>query len=227
MAPHRFSELRNRDALNPPVALRNARIVATSGTGTGAVNFNIPADELLLTQDRYDAIDNAVGGKLEDVTALTSSSLIVGSAGVTVTGAAGSTMDIGMSVNMPGYSLTAGSITSDGKTVLRDGVAPAKSTLSSGSSEQLVHGRVYTLTVAEDTDLSALTVADDATAEIWVTYSAGAVTWPGTWVWGTDVFDSAASEDEPVFAAGEMYCVVVRHYAARGVTIATLSHIVK
>lgn len=91
----------------------------------------------------------------------------------------------------------------------------------------LKHGHIYALTVTDATDLSALTLADDATAELWLTYSAGAVTWPSSWVWGTDTFDSASPESAPDFVSGEFYCVVVRHYAVRGIVIATLSHTVK
>lgn len=91
----------------------------------------------------------------------------------------------------------------------------------------LKHGHIYAISVSADTDLSALTVDADATAEIWLSYSAGAVTWPSAWVWGMDTFNSASPESSPDFTAGEFYCLVVRHYAARGITIATLSHILK
>ena len=94
-------------------------------------------------------------------------------------------------------------------------------------AKPLANGKVYTLTVTEATDLSALTVEDDATAEIWLSYSAGSVTWPATWVWGTDTFNSADPDASPDFTAGEFYCIVVRHYSARGIVIATLSHTVK
>lgn len=131
-----------------------------------------------------------------------------------------------------------------GKTVLEGGTvglvtetfnaAPATVVGGGGASpspldpeKPLKHGHIYALTVTEATDLSALTVEDDATAEIWLSYSAGSVTWPSAWLWGTDTFDSASPEATPDFTQGEFFCLVVRHYAALNVTLATLSHTLK
>lgn len=91
----------------------------------------------------------------------------------------------------------------------------------------LANGKVYTLSVTDGADLSALTVEEDATAEIWLSYTSGSVTWPATWVWGADTFDNADPDASPDFTAGEFYCLVVRHCSARGIVIATLSHTVK
>ncbi len=52
-----------------------------------------------------------------------------------------------------------------------------------GTTTTLKHGHVYTLALEEDADLSALGVEPNATAELWIDYTAGSVTWPGDWAW--------------------------------------------
>lgn len=71
------------------------------------------------------------------------------------------------------------------------------------STEPLKNGHVYTLAVAADTDLSALTVKQYATCELWLDYTAGSVTWPqGMW-W--------AEGSAPTLAAGKSYAIALRN----------------
>ena len=70
-----------------------------------------------------------------------------------------------------------------------------------GTTTTLKHGHVYTLAVAENTDLSALSVELYGTAELWVDYTAGSITLP-EWTW--------PDLDEPqVWAGGRRYCLVL------------------
>ena len=72
-----------------------------------------------------------------------------------------------------------------------------------GTTTTLLHGHVYTLAVAADTDLSALSVKAYATCELWIDYSAGSVTWPeGCW-W--------ADGSAPTLAAGKSYAIALRN----------------
>lgn len=72
-----------------------------------------------------------------------------------------------------------------------------------GTTTTLKHGHVYTLAVAADTDLSALAVELHATAELWIDYTAGSVTWPtGLW-W--------AEGSAPTLAAGKSYAIALRN----------------
>ena len=72
-----------------------------------------------------------------------------------------------------------------------------------GTTTTLLHGHVYTLAVAENTDLSALSVEPYGTAELWIDYTAGSVTWPtGLW-W--------AEGSAPTLAAGKSYCIALRN----------------
>ena len=74
--------------------------------------------------------------------------------------------------------------------------------------EPLKNGHVYTLAVAAATDLSAVRVKEYATCELWLNYTAGAVTWPdGCW-W--------AEGSEPTLEAGKSYAVALR---SDGVTL--------
>lgn len=66
-------------------------------------------------------------------------------------------------------------------TALRALPAPVPEPL--GATTTLLHGHVYTLAVAGDTDLSALGVELYATCELWLDYTAGSVTWPDDWAW--------------------------------------------
>lgn len=80
-------------------------------------------------------------------------------------------------------------------------VAPVPEPL--GTTTTLLHGHVYTLAVGADTDLSALTVKQYATCELWLDYTAGSVTWPqGLW-W--------AEGSAPTLAAGKSYAIALRN----------------
>ena len=82
-------------------------------------------------------------------------------------------------------------------------VEPAPVPEPLGTTTTLLHGHVYTLAVAADTDLSALTVELYATCELWLDYSAGSVTWPtGLW-W--------AEGSAPTLAAGKSYAIALRN----------------
>lgn len=70
-----------------------------------------------------------------------------------------------------------------------------------GTTTTLLHGHVYTLAVAGDTDLSALGVELYGTAELWLDYTAGSVTWPTLWSWVDGIV--------PTFTAGTRYFVRV------------------
>ena len=78
-------------------------------------------------------------------------------------------------------------------------VAPTPEPL--GTTTTLLHGHVYTLAVAVDTDLSALGVELYGTAELWIDYTAGSVTWPTLWSWVDGIV--------PTFTAGTRYFVRV------------------
>ena len=72
-----------------------------------------------------------------------------------------------------------------------------------GTTTTLLHGHVYTLAVAADTNLSSLAVAEYATCELWLDYTAGSVTWPqGLW-W--------AEGSAPTLAAGKSYAIALRN----------------
>lgn len=80
-------------------------------------------------------------------------------------------------------------------------VAPVPEPL--GTTTTMLHGHVYTLAVAADTDLSALTVKQYATCELWIDYTAGSVTWPtGLW-W--------AEGSAPTLEAGKSYAIALRN----------------
>lgn len=68
-------------------------------------------------------------------------------------------------------------------TPVTPGRKPIPETLDLTSTDPLKHGRVYTLAVEADTDLSSLTVKQYATCELWLDYTAGSVTWPDDWAW--------------------------------------------
>lgn len=86
-------------------------------------------------------------------------------------------------------------------TALRALPAPVPEPL--GATTTLLHGHVYTLAVAGDTDLSALGVELYGTAELWVDYTAGSVTWPtGLW-W--------AEGSAPTLEAGKSYAIALRN----------------
>ena len=70
-----------------------------------------------------------------------------------------------------------------------------------GTTTTLLHDHVYTLAVAEDTDLSALGVELYGSAELWIDYTAGSVTWPTLWSWVDDIV--------PSFTASNRYFVRV------------------
>ena len=78
-------------------------------------------------------------------------------------------------------------------------VAPVPEPL--GTTTTLLHGHVYTLAVAGDTDLSSLGVELYGTAELWIDYTAGSVTWPTLWSWVDGIV--------PTFTAGTRYFVRV------------------
>lgn len=85
-------------------------------------------------------------------------------------------------------------------TALRELPAPVPEPLGTTT---LLHGHVYTLAVAADTNLSALAVAQYATCELWIDYTAGSVTWPtGLW-W--------AEGSAPTLEAGKSYAVTLRN----------------
>lgn len=84
--------------------------------------------------------------------------------------------------------------------IVLNGGAPQPLDLT--STEPLKHGHVYTLAVAADTDMSALTVKQYATCELWLDYTAGSVTWP-EWLW----LDGSA----PTLEAGNRYRLAFRN----------------
>lgn len=85
--------------------------------------------------------------------------------------------------------------------IVLNGGAPQPLDLT--STEPLKNGHVYTLAVTADTDLSALTVKQYATCELWLDYTAGSVTWPeGLW-W--------ADGSAPTLAAGKSYAIALRN----------------
>lgn len=87
-------------------------------------------------------------------------------------------------------------------TPVTPGRKPIPETLDLTSTDPLKHGRVYTLAVEADTDLSALGVEQYATCELWLDYTAGSVTWPtGLW-W--------AEESAPTLEAGKSYAIALR-----------------
>ena len=72
-----------------------------------------------------------------------------------------------------------------------------------GTTTTLLHGHVYTLDVSADTDLSALGVELYGTAELWIDYTAGSVTWTtGLW-W--------AEGSAPTLEAGKSYAIALRN----------------
>lgn len=71
-----------------------------------------------------------------------------------------------------------------------------------GTTTTLLHGHVYTLAVSTDTDLSSLGVELYGTAELWIDYTAGSVTWPA-WLW----LDGAA----PTLEASNRYRLAFRN----------------
>lgn len=86
-------------------------------------------------------------------------------------------------------------------TALRALPAPVPEPL--GATTTLLHGHVYTLAVAGDTDLSALGVELYGTAELWINHTAGSVTWPtGLW-W--------AEGSAPTLEAGKSYAIALRN----------------
>lgn len=85
--------------------------------------------------------------------------------------------------------------------IIMNGGAPQP--LDLASTAPLKNAHVYTLAVAVDTDLSALTVTAYATCELWIDYTAGSVTWPqGLW-W--------AEGSAPTLAAGKSYAIALRN----------------
>lgn len=107
-------------------------------------------------------------------------------------------------------------------------VMPTIIQLSSGSTEDLKHNRIYALNVTSNINLQGLTVEDNATAYIEITFTSGSISFPTSWVWGIDVFDSTL--DPPTsptsivgtFEAGKTYLVSV-HADKLGI-IATISY---
>lgn len=73
------------------------------------------------------------------------------------------------------------------------------------SDNVLKHGRVYVIEVTEDTDFSAITVEEYATAELWIDYTAGSVTTSSDWSW-IDGIDLPAT-----MVAGTRYMLVLRN----------------
>lgn len=86
-------------------------------------------------------------------------------------------------------------------TALRALPAPVPEPL--GATTTLLHGHVYTLAVAGDTDLSALGVELYGTAELWVDYTAGSVVWP-TGLWWEE-------GSAPTLTAGKSYAIALRN----------------
>ena len=72
-----------------------------------------------------------------------------------------------------------------------------------GTTTTLLHGHVYTLAVVENTDLSALGVELYGTAELWVDYTAGSVTWP-TGLWWVE-------GSAPTLEADKSYAIALRN----------------
>lgn len=101
-------------------------------------------------------------------------------------------------------------------------VAPVPEPL--GTTTTLLHGHVYTRAVAEDTDLSALSVAQYATCELWLDYTAGSVTWPTLyWLDGTSSDAQHDHDVPPDMSAVGRYRVTLRNEGS-GVTYANVAY---
>lgn len=93
-----------------------------------------------------------------------------------------------------------------------------------GTTTTLLHGHVYTLAVAENTDLSALGVELNATAELWVDYTAGSVTWPTLyWLDGTSSDAQHDHDVPPDMSAVGRHRVTLRNEGS-GVTYANVAY---
>lgn len=107
-------------------------------------------------------------------------------------------------------------------TALRALPAPVPEPL--GATTTLLHGHVYTLAVAADTDLSALTVKQYATCELWLDYTAGSVTWPALyWLDGTSSDAQHDHDVPPDMSVVGRYRVTLRNEGS-GVTYANVAY---
>lgn len=107
--------------------------------------------------------------------------------------------------------------------------SPTVTELVNGAADSLADGRVYHIDPAPDGgfDFSALTVAPNATARIWLDAGTGPVVFPEAWVWSdSDTFQLPAEGEEPQgvgdFVEGETYLLTVCRYkyGAKDFTIA-------
>ena len=106
--------------------------------------------------------------------------------------------------------------------IVLNGGAPQPLDLT--STEPLKNGHVYTLAVAADTDLSALTVKQYATCELWLDYTAGSVTWPTLyWLDGTSSDAQHDHDVPPDMSAVGRYRVTLRNEGS-GVTYANMAY---
>lgn len=107
-------------------------------------------------------------------------------------------------------------------TALRELPAPTPEPL--GTTTTLLHGHVYTLAVAADTNLSALSVAQYATCELWIDYTAGSVTWPALyWLDGSSSDAQHDHDVPPDMSAVGRYRVTLRNEGS-GVTYANVAY---
>lgn len=70
------------------------------------------------------------------------------------------------------------------------------------ASGALKHGHVYLATATDGLDLSALSVEEYGTAELWIDYVSGSVTWPAALWW--------VEGDAPTLEAGKSYAIAIR-----------------
>lgn len=71
------------------------------------------------------------------------------------------------------------------------------------ASGELKHQHVYLATATDGLDLSALSVETYGTAELWLDYTAGSVTWPAALWW--------VEGDAPTLEAGKSYAIALRN----------------
>lgn len=107
---------------------------------------------------------------------------------------------------------------------------PKVVSIQSGSTVEMKHGVIYFAEQSGALDLTGLTVAENATVYIQITSDGSAISFPASWVWGIDAFDSTldpptsptALFDGTTWVSGTTYLVSV-HSDENGV-IATVSY---
>lgn len=71
------------------------------------------------------------------------------------------------------------------------------------ASGELKHGHVYLATATAGLDISALTVEEYGTCELWLDYVSGSVTWPAALWW--------VEGNAPTLEAGKSYAIALRN----------------